>query len=190
MWDPELLARGKTKVTFRTDMPARFGILARHANGDAIKWFEAETCYMYHTINAWESGDEVVLVGCRIDNPLAAPVDGEVVPHIDVLRLQPYLYEWRFNLVTGAVRERALDDVMTEFPRMNNAAPRAADAVLVQPAHRGAAGAAVRRVREVRHRAPASAPRTATATAASAARPCSRRAPARRPKTTGTSSRS
>ena len=120
MWDPELLARGKTKVTFRTDMPARFGILGRHANGDAIRWFEAETCYMYHTINAWESGDEVVLVGCRIDNPLAAPVDGVTVPNIDVLRLQPYLHEWRFNLVTGAVRERALDDVMTEFPRMNN----------------------------------------------------------------------
>ena len=38
-----------------------------------------------------------------------------------MLRLQPYLHEWRFNLVTGAVRERALDDVMTEFPRMNNA---------------------------------------------------------------------
>ena len=37
-----------------------------------------------------------------------------------MLRLEPYLHEWRFNLVTGAVRERALDDVMTEFPRMNN----------------------------------------------------------------------
>jgi carotenoid cleavage dioxygenase-like enzyme len=121
MWDPELLARGKTKVAFRTDMPARFGILGRHAEGDAIKWFEAESCYMYHTINAWESGDEVVLVGCRIENPLAESVGDEVVPNIDVLRLQPYLHEWRFNLVTGAVRERALDDVMTEFPRMNNA---------------------------------------------------------------------
>ena len=119
MWDPELLARGKTKVTFRTDMPARFGILGRHAEGDAIKWFEAESCYMYHTINAWESGDEIVLVGCRIENPLADD-SGAVVPHIDVLRLEPFLHEWRFNLVTGAVSERALDDVMTEFPRMNN----------------------------------------------------------------------
>jgi carotenoid cleavage dioxygenase-like enzyme len=120
MWDPELLARGKTRVTFREDMPARFGILGRHAAGDQIKWFEAESCYMYHTINAWESGDEVVLVGCRIENPLSDPADHETVPRIDVLRLEPYLHEWRFNLVTGAVRERALDDVMTEFPRMNN----------------------------------------------------------------------
>jgi carotenoid cleavage dioxygenase-like enzyme len=119
MWDPDLLARGKTKVTFREDMPGRFGILGRHADGGEITWFEAESCYMYHTINAWESGDEVVLVGCRIENPLADDGDA-VVPHIDVLRLEPYLHEWRFNLVTGAVHERALDDVMTEFPRMNN----------------------------------------------------------------------
>ena len=120
MWDPELLMRGKTKVMFDTELPARFGILDRHADGGDIRWFEAEPCYMYHTINAWESGDEVVLVGCRIDNPLAAVDDGGAVPHIDVLRLEPYLHEWRFDLKTGAVRERALDDVMTEFPRMNN----------------------------------------------------------------------
>jgi carotenoid cleavage dioxygenase-like enzyme len=121
MWDPELLAKGKTRVTFRDDMPARFGVLGRHADGGTVRWFEAEPCYMYHTINAWESGDEIILVGCRIENPLAQHDDYDTVPRIDVLRLEPYLHEWRFNLVTGAVRERALDDVMTEFPRMNNA---------------------------------------------------------------------
>ena len=119
MWDPALLAQGRTKVTFRTDLPARFGVIGRHDAGDRVRWFEAESCYMYHTINAWESGDEIVLVGCRIDNPLRDG-DRERVPHIDVLRLEPFLHEWRFNLVTGAVRERALDDVMTEFPRMDN----------------------------------------------------------------------
>ena len=119
MWDPEFLAQGRTRVTFRPDLPARFGIIGRHAAGTQVKWFDAESCYMYHTINAWEVGDEIVLVGCRIDNPLADG-DRERVPHIDVLRLEPYLHEWRFNLVTGTVRERALDDVMTEFPRMDN----------------------------------------------------------------------
>ncbi len=121
MWDPELLAQGKTRVTFRSDMPARFGILGRHADGGTVRWFEAEPCYMYHTINAWESGDEIVLVGCRIEDPLAERDDLDTVPRIDVLRLEPYLHEWRFDLATGAVHERALDDVMTEFPRMNNA---------------------------------------------------------------------
>ncbi len=119
MWDPELLAQGRTKLTFRTDLPARFGIIPRHGDGDTVQWFEAECCYMYHTINAWESGDEIVLVGCRIENPLQEG-DCDRIPHIDVLRLEPFLHEWRFDLVTGTVRERVLDDVMAEFPRMDN----------------------------------------------------------------------
>ncbi len=119
MWDPEQLAQGRTKLTFRTDLPARFGIIPRHGAGDSVQWFEAESCYMYHTINAWESGNEIVLVGCRIDNPLREG-DRDRIPHIDVLRLEPFLHEWRFDRVTGTVRERVLDDVMAEFPRMDN----------------------------------------------------------------------
>ncbi|MDB4929167.1 MAG: Lignostilbene-alpha,beta-dioxygenase [Myxococcaceae bacterium] len=121
MWDPAMLARGKTRVRFYPELPARFGIIPRHGAPDSIRWFEASACYMYHTINAWEEGDEVVLLGCRIANPLPdAPDPAKVLPRLDALALEPYLHEWRFNLVTGAVRERQLDDVMTEFPRMNN----------------------------------------------------------------------
>ena len=119
MWDPELLAQGRTRVTFRPDLPARFGVIGRHAAGDTVRWFESESCYMYHAINAWETDTEIVIVGCRIDDPLRE--DGRPgVPHIDVLRLEPYLHEWRLDLVSGTVRERPLDDVMTEFPRMDN----------------------------------------------------------------------
>ena len=121
MWDPALLARGKTRVRFYPDIPSRFGIIPRHGTSAEVRWFEASACYMYHTINAWEEGDEVVLLGCRIENPLPDTVDTtRTVPRLDALALEPYLHEWRFNLVTGAVRERKLDDVMTEFPRMNN----------------------------------------------------------------------
>ena len=33
--------------------------------------------------------------------------------------LSPFLYEWRFNLETGAVKERRLCDIETEFPVIN-----------------------------------------------------------------------
>ena len=129
LWDPELLARGKTRVRFNRDLPARFGILPRMGKASDIRWFEASSCYMYHSINAWESGDEIILVGCRIENPLPGPENrSKPLPRLDILELEPYLHEWRFNLVTGAVTERKLDDVMTEFPRMNNE-------VLGRPSH-------------------------------------------------------
>ena len=48
---------------------------------------------MYHTINAWEEGDTVVLVGCRMENPLADdpanPQGGPSRPTIGFLRLEP-----------------------------------------------------------------------------------------------------
>lgn len=128
MWDPELLKQGKTRVRFFRDRPSRIGVLPRHGRGDEVRWFSCEPFYMYHTINAWEEGDEVVLIGCRIEHPLAddpanpAPPDGRPVPTIGFLRLAPRLWMWRLNLVTGAVKEQALDDRPIEFPRMDNRA--------------------------------------------------------------------
>ena len=120
MWDPELLARGKTKVTFRADMPGpvRHPRAPRRRRCDQV----VRSRVLLHVPH-----DQRVGIGRR-DRARRLP-DREPArrrrrrgrcPHIDVLRLEPYLHEWRFNLVTGAVHERALDDVMTEFPRMNN----------------------------------------------------------------------
>lgn len=121
LWDPELLAQGKTKVCFRNEMPARIGVLPRFGASDDVRWFEASPCYMYHTVNAWEEGDEIVLLGCRIENPMPDDLENaRNLPRLDILEMEPYFYEWRLNLATGAVRERQLDDALTEFPRMDN----------------------------------------------------------------------
>ena len=120
--DPSSLALGKSRVRFFRDKPARFGLIPRH--GTEVRWFEAEPCYVYHTINAWEEGDEVVMVGCRIADPLVGdpsnPTRPHAVPAIGLQRLEPYLHEWRFDLRTGTTKERRLGDVMIEFPRMDN----------------------------------------------------------------------
>jgi carotenoid cleavage dioxygenase len=124
MWDPALLAQGKTRVGFFRDKPTRFGILPRHAPGSQVRWFDTSPCYMYHTINAWEDGSRIVLVGCKIDSPLAFdphnPKDGPAVPTIGFLRLEPRLHRWTFDLESGLVKEEQLDDTLAEFPRMDN----------------------------------------------------------------------
>jgi carotenoid cleavage dioxygenase len=124
MWDPALLAQGKTRVGFFRDKPTRFGVIPRFGKGDEIRWFEASACYMYHTINAWEEGNRIVLVGCKIEDPLAGdprnPTREGEVPAIGFLRLEPALHRWTFDLQSGAVKEERLDDVLAEFPRMDN----------------------------------------------------------------------
>ena len=122
--DPEMLKVGKSRVKFYRDQPSRFGLIPRRGTDKDIRWFEASPSYVYHTINAWESGDEVVLVGCHVADPLMGdpsnPTRDFTVPSIGLQRLEPYLHEWRFNLKTGKTTERQLSDVMIEFPRMDN----------------------------------------------------------------------
>jgi carotenoid cleavage dioxygenase-like enzyme len=121
LWSTDKLQAGKRKVVFDTSLPSRFGLIPRHGGTKDVRWFEASPCYVYHTVNAWEEGDEVVFVGCRIENPVPkkGAYDGRY-PRLDFLELAPFLHRWRFNLATGAVREERLDDLATEFPRMRD----------------------------------------------------------------------
>lgn len=123
--DPELLLQGRAKTRYFRDKPSRFGLISRRGTSETVRWFEASPCYMYHTINAWEEGDKVVMVGCKIEEPLVRdplnkPSD-KAAPVIGFLRLAPKLYRWTFDLTTGATKEETLDDLWAEFPRMNNA---------------------------------------------------------------------
>ena len=117
-WDPELLRRGVHKVRFFDDLPSRFAILPRHGGADQVRWFEASPAYIYHVVNAWEEGDEIVMDACRTLDPCPSsdPTDGPLARMMAFLRLQARLERWRFNLRTGETREEVLDDRNMEFP--------------------------------------------------------------------------
>jgi carotenoid cleavage dioxygenase len=118
--DPEAMRAGHHKIVFQRDMPSRFGLIPRYGASTSIRWFEAKPCYMYHTINAWEDGDEVVLDTCRVKRPIPQEgVNGRLERMLAYLRLDAQLYRYRFNLKTGATHEGPLDDENTEFPTMN-----------------------------------------------------------------------
>ena len=115
------------RFTFTPELGARLGILPRHGTGDEIKWFETSPCWVFHTLNAYEDGDEVVLLACRFrqyPEALGFQPGTPTRPTNDKARAladAPFLYQWRFNLKTGGATERALDDMPTEFPRLNEA---------------------------------------------------------------------
>ncbi|WP_396595450.1 carotenoid oxygenase family protein [Brevundimonas sp. R86498] len=103
------------------DQPARFGVAPRNGRGDQIKWFETETCYIYHVANAWEDGDEVVMTACMMQ-PNGFPPNPAYGPYasmVNVLALNAVPVEWRMNMVTGEVKKRQLDDRIGEFPVIN-----------------------------------------------------------------------
>lgn len=121
--DEEAWKHGRYKIQFHPEMPTRFGVLPRYGQASEIRWFEAQPTYLLHVVNAWDEGDEVVMVG----TPYRTYIDDH--GRIDARRLERtihfrqrdfWLYQWRFNLKTGRTTEGPIDDTLnSEFPVIN-----------------------------------------------------------------------
>ncbi|GAA4564347.1 carotenoid oxygenase family protein [Planotetraspora kaengkrachanensis] len=118
--DQAARAAGKYRICFERSLPSRFGVIPRHGDGTTIRWFEAKPCYIYHVVNAWEEGDEIVLDVCRVKNPQhKATFRSPLAQMLAYLRLDAHIYRYRFDLVTGRTTEGRLDDDNIEFPSVD-----------------------------------------------------------------------
>ena len=111
--------RGQPVLKFEPELPARFGILPRYGRGEEIKWLEVTTGYVFHTLNAYEDGDDIVMLACRADDfpdSFFMPSNGGPIIGPE---WAPVMYRWRINLSTGSVREEQVDDLPCDFPRVN-----------------------------------------------------------------------
>ncbi|WP_107774076.1 carotenoid oxygenase family protein [Nocardioides sediminis] len=92
------------------DYPARIGVLPRDAEGDAVRWFDIDPCYVFHTLNAYDDGDTVVVDVVKhprmFDRVLDGPDEGPTV-----------LSRYTLDLATGRAREEGVDQRSQEFPR-------------------------------------------------------------------------
>ena len=90
---------------------ARIGFLPREGVASDVRWVSIDPCYIFHPMNAYDDGDEVVLDAVRhpkmFDRERRGPSEGD-----------PVLTRWRLNVATGAVRETTIDDRPQEFPRI------------------------------------------------------------------------
>ncbi|MEY9968485.1 carotenoid cleavage dioxygenase-like enzyme [Streptacidiphilus sp. MAP12-16] len=89
---------------------ARLGVLDRTDPYSPVRWFEIDPCYVFHTLNAHEEGERLVLHAIRYDRL------GDGV-QVDA---HGTLWRWTVNLATCTVREEQLDDRPAEFPRIDD----------------------------------------------------------------------
>ena len=120
LFKPMQSITGQLPIKFEPEGKSRIGILPRHGDNRTIRWFDVPICMVFHTVNAYEIGNEIVLIACRMDHcNLLIPFyneSGEIF-NFDLETLK--LFSWRINLTTGAVKEEVLDDVPSEFPQIN-----------------------------------------------------------------------
>ncbi|MQA83671.1 MAG: 9-cis-epoxycarotenoid dioxygenase [Streptosporangiales bacterium] len=114
--DPEAAREGRHKIIFDRELPSRFAVIPRRGTGSEVRWFEASPCYIYHIINAFEDGPEVVLDVCSVSRPQPIGSGNPLARMLSYLRLDAHLHRYRFNVRTGGTREERRDDDNTEFP--------------------------------------------------------------------------
>lgn len=90
---------------------ARIGVLARDGSSSDVQWFEIDTCYMFHTFNAYETGGRIALEGCRLES-LWAETNNDVSE-------SPKPWRWELDPATGNASEDRLHDGAGDFPQID-----------------------------------------------------------------------
>lgn len=105
------LSNPAAPIRWDDDYGARIGIVPRMGTNDDIRWFEVDPCYVFHPLNAYVDGDQVICdVGRHASMWKKSMDDGE----------PSYMHRWTFDLASGAVGEQQLDGVPHAFPRVDD----------------------------------------------------------------------
>src|SRR5437667_7412336 len=114
----ENLAKRGGVFSWEPERGTRLGVMPRSGGNEAVRWFDTDPCYVFHPMNAYTDGEEIVLDVARYGRldfmtPQAARDPGYRGEN------EAHLHRWRIDLGAGRVRSEPLDDVGAEFPRVD-----------------------------------------------------------------------
>ncbi|MEO7428445.1 MAG: carotenoid oxygenase family protein [Acidimicrobiales bacterium] len=116
IFDLHAALSGGALFDWRPERGTRIGVFNRAEGPSSIRWFDTEPGYVFHFLNAFEVDDEIQLVGCRQDR-----LEMGLTEAARTDLVLPTLTRWTISLSTGIVKQEQLDDVMEDFPRINEA---------------------------------------------------------------------
>ncbi|MGO9911171.1 MAG: carotenoid oxygenase family protein [Acidimicrobiales bacterium] len=67
VFDLDLLGHRPFPAAWAPDNGARIGVMPRRGTDSDVIWCDLEPCYVFHVLNAFDSGDNVVLDVCRYE---------------------------------------------------------------------------------------------------------------------------
>jgi carotenoid cleavage dioxygenase-like enzyme len=111
---------GRPPYAWEPDKGAYVGVMKRHGSAGDVVWFRAESCYVFHVMNAWEEGERIIadVMQCE-EAPLFPHPDGSPT---DPVKSRARLCRWTFDLSgnTDRFTQTYLDDIKGEFPRIDD----------------------------------------------------------------------
>jgi carotenoid cleavage dioxygenase-like enzyme len=116
----ERAMRGRPPYAWEPDKGAYVGVMKRNGLAKDIAWFRAESCYVFHVMNAWEEGSSIVADVMQFEEaPLFDDPDGTKT---DPKKNRARYCRWTFDLAgnTDHFTQTYLDDLTGEFPRIDD----------------------------------------------------------------------
>jgi len=112
--------RGQAPYAWEPEKGAYVGVMKRSGASKDIVWFRAETCYVFHVMNAWEDGNRIIADVMQFEEaPLFNHPDGS---QTDPKKNRARYCRWTFDLSgnTDRFTQTYLDDLTGEFPRVDD----------------------------------------------------------------------
>lgn len=107
VFDFENMAAG-IPIAWSDDYGARLGVMPRNGSNSDVVWYDIDPCYVYHPLNSYEDGDDIVIEVCRMAHSMKP----------NVKDVPPMMHRWTIHTKTGTVTESQVDDRSVDFPRV------------------------------------------------------------------------
>ena len=105
------LTGGALPFKWDEDAVCRFGVMPRTGTDGDVKWFDVPSCFVFHIMNSYQSGDEVIVDAARYDKLWVKNSHDFFHP--------AHLSRFSMNMQTGRVSVTRIYDKPMEFPQVN-----------------------------------------------------------------------
>lgn len=118
----ERIRKGQSPWAWEPEAGAHIGILRRGRPVSEMRWYGGDPCYVFHFMNAFEDGDELVVDGFAYETPPFFPLASGARNPDETSRLE----RWRFDLndsgkpFTRTPIGHFSDTMHGDFPRIND----------------------------------------------------------------------
>lgn len=115
-------AEGGPMLAWQPERGTRLGVMDRYGDGSDLRWFEIDNCYVFHFLNAYDDGSEIVVDACRLARmdiglDRSAPAGSDRSSDTGG---RDRLTRWRIDLDAGSVAGTELSELRGDFPRIDD----------------------------------------------------------------------
>ncbi len=109
-------AAGGPMLAWKPELGTRIGVMARDGDGRDIRWFEIDTCYVFHFMNARSEGSKVVIDACRLSRmDIGLESEGAITADAD-----NHLARFTVDLAADRASWERIGRLPGDFPRIDD----------------------------------------------------------------------